>query len=60
MYNEKKVALTIYIISIMQMSALAVAPTLTAISQKFPDSPIMMVQMIISLPSLAMCISTLL
>ena len=35
MYNEKKVALTIYIISIMQMSALAVAPALTAITQKF-------------------------
>ncbi len=59
MNSKFKIALTVYIVSIMQMSAMAVSAAMSDISAAFPNAATMTVQMIMSLPSLIMCGSTL-
>ncbi|MCD8151535.1 MAG: MFS transporter [Clostridiales bacterium] len=59
MNNKNRIAVTIYTVSIMQMSALAVSAALSDISAQFPNVPTTTIQMIMSLPSLIMCVSTL-
>ncbi len=59
MNSKGKIALTIYIVSIMQMSAMAVSAAMSDISATFPNAQTTTVQMIMSLPSLIMCFSTL-
>ncbi len=59
MKSKRMIAVTIYIVSIMQMSALAVSAAMSDISAQFPNASTTTIQMIMSLPSLIMCISTL-
>jgi MFS family permease len=54
MKQNKKIALTIFLISILQMSALGVSGAISDISAAFPDTSDSTVQMILTLPALFM------
>ena len=58
MKQNKKIAITIFLISIMQMSAMAMSSALSAISATFQNAGDTMVQMVMTLPALFMCISS--
>lgn len=58
MKQNKKIAVTIFLISIMQMSAMAMSSALPSISKAFPYAGDTMVQMVMTLPALFMCISS--
>ena len=59
MIRNKKIAITIYLISIMQMSAMAMSSALSSISEAFPYAGDTTVQMVMSLPALFMGIASL-
>lgn len=58
MKQNKKIAVTIFLISIMQMSAMGISSALSSISDAFPQAGDTMVQMVMTLPALFMCISS--
>ncbi len=58
MKQNKKIAVTIFLISIMQMSAMGISSALSSISDAFPRVGDTVVQMVMTLPALFMCISS--